>query len=110
LLLQLQIKIAKTNYTSIFLERLTVLSKKTIFSQPLCLEYDFQEQELPDSFSSFDFMFKVEGVCNLLESSHPTILQQAVVTAGETFPRLGVFPGFWLISLHNLLHATSGGV
>jgi hypothetical protein len=36
-------------------------------------------------------------------------LQQAVVTAGEAFSRLGVFPGFWLISLHNLLHATGGG-
>jgi hypothetical protein len=36
-----------------------------------------------------------------------TILWHAVMTAGEVFSRLGVLPGFWPISLHNLLRATS---
>jgi hypothetical protein len=33
-------------------------------------------------------------------------LRLAVAAAGEASSRLGVLPGFWSISLHNLLHAT----
>ncbi len=37
------------------------------------------------------------------------MLWQAVVAAGEASSRLGVLPGFWIIFLHDLLHAIGDG-
>jgi len=53
---------------------------------------------------------RAEGVSVALQRVEvATILCWAVVVAGEACFRLGVLPGFSLVSLHDLLRATGDG-